>query len=50
MRIKQTGGTVMSIRIALSRVIIVLPFLAAMVGMAVGNYLLVAGSMPDTSR
>jgi hypothetical protein len=37
----------MGVRVALGRVFVVLPFLAAMVGMAVGDYLLIAGSMPE---
>jgi hypothetical protein len=40
----------MSIRAALFRAVIGLPFLAAMVGMAAGDYLLVAGSMPERAQ
>ena len=40
----------MSIRASLFRAVFVLPFLAAMIGMAAGDFLLVAGSMPERAQ
>jgi hypothetical protein len=40
----------MSIRASLFRAVFVLPFLAAMVAMAAGDFLLVAGSMPERAQ